>query len=206
MTTPTTNPGHGGPRCGGKRRRSPDLCTQAAGWGTSHPGVGRCKLHGGSTSSHVHAAQRAMAEHAVATYGLPRDIDPAEALLDEVRWTAGHVSWLRDRIQELEQDALVWGVTEQVERTATEFAGTDTTHKAIPSVWLDLYQKERKHLVDVCKAALAAGVEERRVRLAEQAGTQLAQVIRAVLTELGVADDPRVPGALQRAITDLHAA
>lgn len=59
-----------------------------------------------------------MAEHAVATYGLPRDIDPSEALLDEVRWTAGHVSWLRDRIQELEQDALVWGVTEQIAHPA----------------------------------------------------------------------------------------
>lgn len=177
---------------------------------TLRPGAVACKWHGGNSPQAKRKAtervQRQAAEDAVRTYGLARDVDPAEALLDEVRWTAGHVAWLRDRVQELERDALVWGVTEQVDKTATEFVGTDTTSKAVPSVWLDLYQRERKHLVDVCKAALAAGVEERKVKLAEQAGAQLAQVIRAVLGELGMADDPRVPAALQRAISNLTAA
>lgn len=173
-------------------------------------GAVACKWHGGaSPQAKAKAQQRRQqqaAEDAVRTYGLARDVDPAEALLDEVRWTAGHVAWLRDRVQEIEQAELVWGVAEKVEKNATEFGGTDTTSKAAPNIWLELYRQERKHLVDVCKAALAAGVEERKVRLAEQAGAQLAQVIRAVLGELGLADDPRVPGALQRAITSLTAA
>lgn len=33
----------------GARTRSGEPCRQAAGWGTDHPGVGRCKLHGGAT-------------------------------------------------------------------------------------------------------------------------------------------------------------
>jgi hypothetical protein len=35
--------------CGAKTRDGTP-CAHPAGWGTDHPGVGRCKLHGGSTS------------------------------------------------------------------------------------------------------------------------------------------------------------
>lgn len=166
-----------------------------------------CRYHGGASPQAKRKAEERRElltiKTAVRTYGRPVNVDPAEALLDEVRWTAGHVAWLRDQVQQLESQTLVWGVADETDKGATEFPGTDTTSKAMPSVWLDLYRQERKHLVDVCKVALAAGVEERRVQLAEQAGAQLAQVIRAVLADLGVADDPRVPAALQRAIGTL---
>lgn len=38
-------------RCGARLRgeRKGRLCTHEAGWGTKHPGEGRCKLHGGAT-------------------------------------------------------------------------------------------------------------------------------------------------------------
>lgn len=37
------------PPCGGlKRDGSGNTCTRPAGWGTDHPGVGKCKLHGGA--------------------------------------------------------------------------------------------------------------------------------------------------------------
>lgn len=48
--------------CGGPKRQSDGVCTRPAGWGTPHPGTGRCKLHGGSTQSHVKAAQAAQAQ------------------------------------------------------------------------------------------------------------------------------------------------
>jgi hypothetical protein len=62
----------------------------------------------------------------------------------------------------------------------------DRTMAAKPSVWLGLYQRERKHLVDVSKAAISAGIEERRVRLAESHGQLLAQVVRGVLADLNL--------------------
>lgn len=34
--------------CGAKKRQGTGVCTQKAGWGTDHPGSGRCKLHGGA--------------------------------------------------------------------------------------------------------------------------------------------------------------
>lgn len=170
-----------------------------------------CYRHGGKAPQNLAAAvrrgQELVAREAVATYGLPVDVSPTEALLEEVRWTAGHVRWLRDRVQELEQSQLVWGTV----RTETEAGGDDrltfggrevddedvtglvdvgsvpaskVIEAAGPSVWLDLYDRERKHLVGVCTAALRAGVEERRVRLAESQGALVAQAIRAILADL----------------------
>jgi hypothetical protein len=57
------------PKCGAQRPRQPEgtHCGQPAGWGTSHPGVGRCRRHGGSTPTQVIAAERLVAERASAT-------------------------------------------------------------------------------------------------------------------------------------------
>jgi hypothetical protein len=182
----------GRPRCGAKRRDGTgETCRKGAGAGTEHRGTGRCALHGGATESHKAAAQRTLAERAVKTYGLALDINPVDALLDEVRWTAGHVAWLRERVQEIEREALVWGRTEVVDKGAGEFIGVDTTEAAKPNVWLSLYQVERKHLVDVCKTAIGAGLAERQVRMAEAAGEQLVQVIRAILDDLGLSPAQR---------------
>ncbi|MDI3195680.1 hypothetical protein QK290_14965 [Pseudarthrobacter sp. AL07] len=42
------------------------------------------------------------------TFGvLACDIDAGKALLDEIHWTAGHVAWLRDKVQELQDEELV---------------------------------------------------------------------------------------------------
>lgn len=154
------------------------------------PGGEVCKVHGGGSPKVRAAAQRrldlAAAQAAVVTLGLPRDITPTDALLEEVRWTAGHVDWLRQRIQELERDDLTWGRTSAVEKQSGGFPGTDTTSAAAPPVWYQLYERERTHLVKVCAAAISAGIEERRVRLAEQQGALVAEAIRRILARLNL--------------------
>lgn len=35
-------------------------------------------------------------------------LTPARVLLDEIHWMAGHVAWLREKVQELEADELIW--------------------------------------------------------------------------------------------------
>jgi hypothetical protein len=174
------------PLCGGKRRGegAGKTCTRPAGWGTDHVGTGRCKLHGGKTPSHQQAGQKALAERAVATFGLPREIDPRDALLEEVYRTAGAVDWLHQQVQALQVDDVVWGVTEEVVKDSGEFPGIDTTQAAKVNVWVQLWQQERAHLVRVAKEAINAGIEERRVRIAEQQGALLAGVIKAILGDL----------------------
>jgi len=165
------------------------------------PCVGQrvCWKHGGATPGGKAKGQRVRQEvearRLLATYGVAVDTNPVDALLDEVRWTAGHVAWLREKVQEVEQETLVWGKTEVVNKAATEFAGVDTTEAAKPNVWLVLYQQERKHLVDVCKTAIAVGLAERQVRLAERQGEQLVQVIQAVLGDLRLSPEQQARAA-----------
>lgn len=159
-----------------------------------------CRSHGGA-APHVKAAaaQRVAEDKAralVATYGVPVETTATDALLKEVQWTAGHVEWLRERVRELEAEQLVWG------KTQSKTGGQDwgETEAAVPNVWLKLYNDERAHLVRVCSEAIRAGIEERRVRLAEQQGELVAQVIRRILGDLDLTDEQqaRVPDVAAR--------
>ena len=204
--TPATSPAsHDKRYCGAKKKQGEGTCTRPAGWGTDHPGAGRCKLHGGCAPSGRIAAMNEQARKAVETYGLPRDISPTDALLEEVRYSAGHVAWLRAKVAELEAADLVWGVTEEADRNATEFAGTDVTRSAAVNTWLDLYFRERKHLLDLTKTAISVGIEKRRVRLAEAQGSLMNDVIRRILARLSLSPDQSallpvvVPEELRRA-------
>jgi hypothetical protein len=188
--------------CGGRKRDgSGGTCTRPAGWGTRTPGVGRCKLHGGATASHRAAAEKEIARQAVATFGLPLEVEPHRALLGEVWRTSGAVAWLDGVVRGLDAEQVTWGVTEESDKAGT-------VRKAGINVWVDLWQRERRHLVDVCKAALAAGVEERLVRLAESHGSQLAAVIRVTLTglDLTAEQQARVPAALAAAVASVTGA
>lgn len=199
MNADENGAGHERERCGGTNRGG-KVCGQPPGWGTDHPGIGKCKHHGGSTPTHKAAAKSEMARRAVATYGLPREVDPAVALLEEVHRTAGHVAWLHEKVQDIDEADLVWGVVEEVDKGSGEFTGTDTTSAAKPNIWLELYHRERKHLTDVCKAALAAGIAERQVRLAEQQGALLVGVINRILDDLALSAEQRelVPTVVPR--------
>jgi hypothetical protein len=155
-----------GRRCGARARHG-GRCKLPAGHGTDHVGFGSCKLHGGATPAGRESAKRARARTEVAVFGLPVDIDPRDALLQEVCRTAGHVAWLRDRIASLPEAELP------------------------SSAWVPLYQEEREHLVRVSKSAADAGVQERSVRVAEEQGRLLAGVIRAILGELDLSEFQR---------------
>ena len=159
---------------------------QSGGQCQNYPSKGGkvCRYHGGATKRAKDKAQRVLAEReaskAVAKWGLPVDTTPSEALLDEVRWSATHVQYLRNKVAELADDDLVFGTTREVWKPT----GLETTSEAAVSVWYQLYIKEREHLVRVCEAAVRAGVEQRRVELAEQQGLLVATVLRRTLDAL----------------------
>jgi hypothetical protein len=204
MTTAPESAGRD--KCGGRKRDgSGNTCTRPAGWGTDHPGIGSCKLHGGSTPNHKTAARVEQARRDVATYGLPIDVEPGLALLQEVHRTAGHVAWLGAKVAELDEADLVWGVTEEVDKGSGEFTGTDTTRAAKPNAWLVLYQQERKHLVDVSAATVKAGVDKAIVRLTEQQGSLLAGAISRILDalELSPSQRSRVPEIVPGVLLDI---
>ncbi|MFI1165644.1 hypothetical protein ACH4UM_19015 [Streptomyces sp. NPDC020801] len=195
----------GNRRCWARSKKTDGQCGAVA-----MAGQNVCRYHGGAARQSLKAAEQRVTEEKaralVETYGRKIETTATEALLEEVQWTAGHVAWLRERVQEIESDAvvagtdrehpLVWGVTR--EKSGGEDYGT--TEEAVPNVWLRLYQQERAHLVKVCSEAIKAGIEERRIKLAEQQGALVAQAIRAILNDLGLTAEQqaRVPEVVPR--------
>jgi len=154
----------------GKSSSGPGICCQAAGWGTNHLGYGHCRNHGGLLETHERAAEIQKATDMTEMYGTPiTNMDPHEALAQEVSRSAGHVQWLQSVINKFDDRK---ELTQWSEATGVS-----------PSVWIDLYHKERDRLVASSKAALAAGVAERTVKVAEEQGRLFAMVITRIFAD-----------------------
>jgi len=185
--------------CGAKAKSTGQHCMRPVANGNL-----RCRHHGGATKQAKAGASRrkgeAIAAKAMETYGLPVEVSPVDGLLQEVCRTAGHIAWLEQRIRALDESEIAWGRTEQVEKAATEFPGIDTTSSAVPHALLKLYREERGHFVNACKTAIAAGIDERRVRLAESQGQLMVDVIRGILGDMNLSVDQqaRVPDVVPR--------
>lgn len=162
-------------KCNGKLSKGkPGKCTQKAGWGTPHVGEGRCKLHGGSTQSHIKSAQVATAKKEAAKYGTPIEMGPAESLLAELARTHGWIAFFESQVGELKVNELAWG------QTRKKIGGEDrgSTYEAKASIWFGLLQEQRKHLIAVIDSCTRSGVAEHMMRLAEDQGRMVAGVIQ----------------------------
>ncbi|MDU5969218.1 MAG: hypothetical protein E6Z04_09590 [Cutibacterium avidum] len=111
MTMTEKAVGHDSRFCGA-RTRSGSACRRPAGWGTSHPGCGTCKLHLGSTSTLTASAHATALEARIGgelrRIGIQPVTDPARelarivgeqvAFLDLARAKLAEVtdSWTRD--------------------------------------------------------------------------------------------------------------
>lgn len=182
----------GGPSCHAHNARTLKPCKAYP-----VPGGDVCIRHGGRTQATGAAVTRfrneQVAEHAANMLGIvDYDITPTEALLQEVRESAANVAFLRARVQEMvgEQDLddpthpLIWGQAEEKDTNASQFPGTDSTFRTGAHVWFQMYQSERERMVRAAAMALRAGVEERRVRLAEMGADVIVGRIRQILNAL----------------------
>lgn len=163
-------------QCGAKKTNATGQCKLPAGYGTSHLGFGRCKFHFGSTpSSIVAAAKEEMRER---FYGDEVSIEPTEALLEEIRRSAGHVRWLH---------AQILAFDEQLEGADPDRVLLQLSEQGWgKAAWTKLYADERTHLARTCKMAIDAGVAERTVKLAENQGELIATALRGILKDLGL--------------------
>lgn len=178
-------PGTGHDRCAA-RTRSGGTCGRPAGWGTSHPGVGRCKLHGGSTPSHQIGAHLAVVEREagelLARLGKPEPLGhPVEELLARGAECRARQQVLRQRVAELSALA------------AFDTSGTERERAAVV-----LYERSLdrlgKLLVDLARLDLDA----RMIRLSEQQTAVLGSVLCAVMDDLGVSPAIWQPVAAKR--------
>jgi hypothetical protein len=202
------------PVCGSPLRGRPGkTCGQFAGQSTNHPGEGRCWLHGGRGNAEVKAEQEQAMVRLVADMnklGIDTPIDPAVAVLEEIARANGHVIYLRGELQKLpDGDALVKGVLSVTQRKGVAMTPSgrlepvdETTTVVGPGVHVlwKLYCAERDRLSKLALAALAAGVAERQIRLAEQQGALVGRLVVAMLGDLNLTEEQRglVPGVIRR--------
>ena len=181
MTSPDPGSIHGGgsrqpkrkgPFCGGKLHGRNGTCTQAAGWGTSHPGFGRCKLHGGTAPSGRIAAAEQQARAELARL----DVPPVQNPLAELARIAGQVVAWKDMLAE-KVNAL------SSLRYESETGGEQL--RAEVALWERALDRCGKFLVDIAKL----DIDERLTRVTEQQAEQVSAALTAVLAEMGLSQD-----------------
>lgn len=177
-----------GKRICGATKGNGSKCQKGAGTGTPNLGFGKCSMHGGNTPTlRTNAARftgKEVARMSMGGYGNAVTLSPTDALLQEVERAAGHVAWISQRID-------LWAMD-------TEKAITEEQQS-----WLDLYHLERGQLVKVAKIALDAGVDERRVRIAERSAANIVDMLKQVFEGLKLSVEQQkmipvlVPAALR---------
>lgn len=148
-----------------------------------------CRAHGTAKGTPARAAadrrieqermEREMTK-ATETYGLPRDVDPGQAMLEEVRRTAGHVMWLQMQVNAIPKAELF-----------------DAKH----AVLLATYRQERVHYGRITRDAVSCGLKAKQLDLLEELAQNVVQAMRVMAVELGFSpDDPRVVAGSARGL------
>lgn len=132
-----------------------------------------CRMHGGAAGQNLAAGDRRLAEQRarkdLATFGHPIVVDPHQALLDELHRTVGAVVWLDAMVAALTEGDVVAGV----------------------NVWVKLWHEERRHLIEVAKACVSAGIDERLVELEQARVTLQARAVQAGLDAAELTSEQR---------------
>ena len=196
--------------CGAKTKAG-SPCARPAGWGTTHPGAGNCKLHGGASPNGELHGNLELAKREAAVMGQPLPVDPGDALLQCIQIAAGEVQYASLRIAELDDDQAVVEQRQVKTRPLSEGKDGEDPHTIVEEVttsttaelhiWIRVRQQAMDRLVNYSSVAIKAGLEERRVKIAEQTGQLIASAVRGILEELGVADRPETPGVVRRHLT-----
>jgi hypothetical protein len=173
-------------KCGGKKRTpgktGEPTCGLTAGYGTDHLGIGKCKFHGGNTPSHIKAASKTrVMQRMKAAYGDMVEIDPGQALLDEVKRSAGIVEWIASVVRDFTEFDMDNPDEKEMRRAALQQNAFDGWQAA---AWVELFFKERRHLAAVSKMALDANVAERRTQIEQDKISLMAIAIKAIVDDL----------------------
>ena len=157
-----------------------------------------CKYHGGTASQTVakvkRDAERAALQKAIDRYGIPLEVDGAEALISLVWEAAGNVEFLRQLVQALPTHPTIERDEENHVSVSAGIYGPTfhqtgvPTGEAKPNVLVVMYNEERDRLARYARDALSAGVEERRVKLAERDATALFRAVSTTLARMELVD------------------
>lgn len=149
------------------------MCSNPAGQGTRHPGIGTCIWHRGG-QQHVEEAW-AMAHEIAAE----RDITPHEALLGLVRTASARAAWT--------DTVIASRMREHVDNGGDPLKPPDGI-----TPWLRQSREERKLAATTAKQAVDAGVMVALERRLDLEGELVATVLGGVLDSLNLDHEQRM--------------
>lgn len=184
--------------CGANRHNGKGPCGAAA-----LKGSNRCRLHGGAAQAAARARNVAIEklQKASAKYGYAVEISASDALQQEIDRTNGLVLFIGNRLRDA-------GASDLVEAIGTETKEGSLENYKIKKVepiigpWVQLYLKERQHLLALARTALSIGLEERRLIQSQRMMAATETMVLALVTALGHdSTDPIVRKAISEAAT-----
>lgn len=138
-----------------------------------------CMSHGGNAPQVRKAAERRLLDESARRecdrLGILVEIDPAEALITAVWRAQGNLAYYEAQVAQLSSPI-------------TTETGPGGAFKEAPHPLIVLYHEAEKWAANVAVSALRAGVEERRVRMAERDATQIIQAQVDALIAMGLGD------------------
>lgn len=141
-----------------------------------------CRGCGGGAPQVRKAAARRRAEEdakeRLKGMGKPVPHNLSQGVLDEIFWLKGSILFIKEQIEDIDPEAIVWGVTDYSDKTGGEDWGVKVTEKAAVNIWVKLLQEQQKLYLEFVTKAHAMGIEERRIKLAEQFGNHLLMALR----------------------------
>lgn len=147
--------------------------------------------------------------------GVPvENLHPGEALIFCCKITAGEVEYCNEKIAALmEEDAVGHPEAQEIEYLEIHGAQVgEQVKRKLGTPDLHIWIRTRQHCVDrlakFCKMALDANVDERRVRLAENHGEDLARLLKGLLSDLKLTEAQRkeAPALVEKHLLLLEAA
>lgn len=147
------------------------MCQRDAGDGTTHPGVGKCRDHGGWFGRELQKGAIFMA----LAYADEMNVSPWEAMLSQCRLLANQVAWLRLRVYEVEKKYGVAGL-----RPGGE--GWD---------WVAMLEARGDRLAKVAKMCLDAGIQQQLVANIESEADHLMKAALSGMDAAGLEGEAR---------------
>lgn len=164
--------------CGAATKGTGRPCTRPAGWGTSHPSVGRCKLHGGSTPDHVLSSERELARRfTVGMLGGESDTDALGSLVLAVRLAAGTVTYYRAQLAVLGESPIAEGLRRDYERSVEQLSRVSKTaiDAGVAVRQVELEERLAERLAGAAEQALVAWAQGAGVELTTEGRTAFAR-------------------------------
>lgn len=178
-------------------------------------GLNVCRVHGGASPWSKKAAQQRIALMSAngEIANLMRECDipeqhPIDGLLEVVRVSGSMMRLLTVKVGELAEEPEIQEVLEENSKTGDisikrvtngdAFWGLDKDSQMTPHIYVQLLKTWTERYERACATALSAGIEERRVRLAEDTADTFFSALSKAVAVAGL--DSKMQAALNQAM------